>query len=112
MMHSRAHAAPFQTSDTPLRWQTKKGESVAYEVACHPAREKDGVVRNWTLKQLNDAPFKERLSGAFDPPQPRRIYAPTVDRMSGIVLPQARFTARFPLSPLMEVRRPSMEPDS
>lgn len=109
MMHSRAHAAPFQTGDTALRWHTQKGESVAYEVACRPARAEDGVVRNWTLKQLDDAPFKERLAGAFDGHQPARIFAPTVDRMSGIVLPQARFTSFFPLNRLQEVRRPGFE---
>lgn len=93
-----------------LSFTTPPEEDVQYTVTCFPARE-DGTIRNWTFGDLDDSAFKERLRSKV-PQGITTVYAPSVVKMSGVVLPPERFTRIFPIDRGLVVRRPGFIKDS
>ncbi|MDB4992521.1 MAG: hypothetical protein JWL75_766 [Parcubacteria group bacterium] len=80
-----------------------------YIVKCFPARESDGVIRDWSLSQLEESDFQMRLQGVLPHERRRRrqFYAPTVKAMSGVYLQPELFTALYPLNNWCTIRRPA-----
>lgn len=101
-------AQRVDSSGEPMVYQTELYEPAAYTVTCFPARSSDGEVQNWTLKQLGDDDFRARLCDVL-PPEERTYYAPSVDLMSGAILPHDAFSIAFHLDGSRRIRRPGYE---
>jgi hypothetical protein len=110
--HAHSAASRCAIRANTLYWETPEGESVPYKVRCEaPDVLENGAIENLSLKQLDDPIFKERIRSSI-PKNVLRIFAPTVDRMSGVILDSDRFTTIYPLTFHMDVHRPGFQKNS
>lgn len=104
-------AQDFETSTSlnasgALCYDSPQDETVRYRIQCEPATGPDGTIRNMSLKQLGDPEFCEWLGGYLTSIGVKEAFAPTVNYMSGVILPAERFTRVFLCSRHVSVRRP------
>jgi hypothetical protein len=112
-MKHAVSARSCEAAQAHLReWETPENELVPYRVRCQaPHLLENGEVENLSLVQLGEPWFKQYLHSHM-PKNVRRIYAPTVDRMSGVLLDPERFTDLFPLAFHQDVHRPGYQKNS
>ncbi len=95
-----------------LFWCTPSSELVQYSTQCEaPQIVENGGVEVLSFTQLGEPAFSERLRSSI-PRGISHVYAPTVARMSSVVLGPERFTDIYPLGSGVNVYRPGFQKNS